>query len=457
MKRASTRRVWRRFAAEGTMYRDDSGGAAHGRRDIRIGIARLAVLSLGITRVAVLSLVAALMVGGSGVRAESVFARDGIGEWLEEYDIRGAALGSTGIGVIDIHNFASLNPASTAFSKKSMGYAGVGSMIRWTSDGTDEARRPSTFLTGLGAHVALSNGIGVRLTVSPATDGGYVLQRNVPTGWEDVERDVRREEGSRGLLRYAASVSWAAHDRLALAAGAGIYAGSLLDETSYEFGDSALARGWRSCEDQMRLRFRPASYFHAGALLRPIPRVSIGGFVVSRARSEVTGTYESFADKSAERVTNHLDLPLGYGAGAAVLLGQRWRVSGDLVARQWEEVELDDLASPWVGVGPFRNTLRWGAGIERLGSPDPRASYLSSIAWRAGYAVIPWYIQDASGDGVDEWRVSFGAGLPVQRDRGSLDIALSWGHRGSEDTNGIEEKYFRFEFATVFASVPRGY
>jgi hypothetical protein len=411
---------------------------------------RLAILAAA-------GLLAGALLWTAPARAESVFSREGIGEWLEDYDGRGEALGSTGIGVIDIHNFAGLNPAATAFSRKSMGYAGIGSTIRWTTDGVNDQRRPSTAISGLGAHIALPSGLGLRFGLGAATDGAYALEERVATGWEAAGTDVRREEGTRGLLRYTSALTWAYRNRYALGAGLGVYAGSLLDETSYTFGDSAQAAGWEPGGDQMRLRFHPATFFQIGALARPLAPLTLGGFVATGSHVKVTGTYQSFGGKEWERRSSTIDLPFGYGLGAALQLGSRWRLSGDLVGRQWADVELDDLALPQPGLGPFRNTLRWGAGLEWLGSSDPGASYLSSIHWRAGFAAIPWYIVDASGAGVDEWRLSLGAGLPVQRDRGSLDFFVAWGRRGSQADNGVEEDYFRFGFASVFSGVLREY
>jgi hypothetical protein len=389
--------------------------------------------------------------------AESVFAREGIGEWIEGYDLRGEALGSTGIGVLDLHNFTGPNPATTAFSRKSMGFVGIGTTVRWADDGRARHRRPSTYLTGLGGHVALGTRFGIRFAMGPATDAAYSLETNVATGWEGIEEDVRREEGSRGLLRYALAVTWRGGRNWALAAGGGLLAGSLIDETSYAFGDSAVADGWIAGEDQRRLRFRPAPFFIGGLLARPLPAVTVGGFVSTGAEADVSGSYESFAGNDWDRDESRVRLPLGAGCGAALQVGDRLRLSGDLIWREWEETTLDDLALPLEGVGPFRNTLRWGVGLERLPSSDPRASTFATISWRIGFAAIPWYLVDADGDGIDEWRVSCGVGLPVQRDRGTVDFLLAYGRRGSRATNGIEEEYVRFGFGSIFSSMPREY
>jgi len=389
-------------------------------------------------------------------QAESIFAREGIGTWLEGYDLRGEALGGTGIGVIDAHNFSGPNPASTAFSEKAMGYVGLGSTVRWTTDGDETDRQPATFLTGFGGHVALPSGFGFRFLIGPATDASYTLVETVPTGWSG-DQDRRYEEGSRGLLRYAAAATWRSGDTFALGFGGGLVAGSIIDRTVFEFGDSARADGWLPGENERRLRFHPSSYAHVGFLARPLSRLTVGGFLATGHELRVSGRYESFAGTETDRDTTYLDLPFGFGMGLGLRLAARLRLSGDIVWRQWGDVQLDGQALPQPGVGPYEDTARWGIGLERLPSTDPRAPYLSTLAWRIGFARTPWYLVDADGDRIEEWRASFGVGLPVQTDRGMLDLLFVYGQRGEEGETGVEERFVRVGFASTFSSVERGY
>lgn len=398
-----------------------------------------------------------LAAGFHGARAESVFAREGIGEWLDGYDVRGFALGSTGIGVVDPNNFTALNPAATAFSASTLGHVSLTSLICWTGDGDATARRASTDLSGLGLHVDLPEHLGVRLLLEPATNASYAFEQSIPTGSEDIERDVVREEGSRGLTRYLAGLSWRGGRNWALGVSLGVLAGSLVDRTSFIFEDSAAAAGYSNGEDRRELRFHARPYYGCGFLARPTPRVSLGGFFSSGASPQVTETYRSFADQAYTLDTRRVKLPLAMGAGAGLLIAPRWRLSADLVWRKWEDFTLDGRELPAPGVGPFRNTLRWGVGIERVLESRKGEGLLSAIAWRAGFTWIPWYVLDASGDGVDEWRVSAGAAVPIQRERGSIDVALAYGRRGSLEQNGLEEEYLSLAFAFTFARVLREY
>ncbi len=391
------------------------------------------------------------------VRGESVFAREGLGEWLEAYDLRGETLGSTGIGVVDPYNFTGCNPAAGAFSDNTLGYVGIGSGVRWASDPDRTARKPSTYLTGTAVRIPLPSHWGVRLSAGPATDASYALETAVATGWEENERDARREQGSRGLLRCDLGVDWRGGQRWAVGASAGVLFGSMLDEISYIFGDSAKSAGWMEGSDRRRLRFEPAAILSAGFLARPSERFSVGAFATTRASSEVKQSYRSFGGSDWSGRSMTVEWPSGFGAGIGIEPLTRLRLSADLIWRGWEDVEFDHDWLPRPGIGPFRNTLRWGLGLERLPVWRPETSILDRIAWRIGFAWIPWYLVDQDGDGIDEWRASAGVGLPIQRDRGSIDLLFAWGRRGSLEQNGLEEKYLRLGFACTFARVVRQY
>ncbi|MFH1142975.1 MAG: hypothetical protein V1774_00355 [Candidatus Eisenbacteria bacterium] len=396
----------------------------------------------------------AVLGGTIPAAAESIFAREGIGEWNEGYDLRGYTLGSTGIGTLDPVNFTSINPAASAFAVGTLGHAGIASRVRWSQDGASTARRGATLLNNLGCYLELRKNLGLRVIVEPAADATYALEQSLPTGWEDIERDVVREEGARGLTRYLGGISWRGGRTWALGAQIGVLAGSIVDHTSYVFGDSALAAGWTGGEDRRQWRFKASTYVDAGFVARPTSRISVGGFFSTGASPQVTETYRSFADQSFTLQTARAELPMAFGAGAGMLVTPRWRLSADVIQRQWEDFRFDDRLPAG---GSYRNTLRWGAGIERVPSFNRGDGLLAAISWRAGFAWIPWYLHDADGDPIDEWRVTAGAGLPIQQQRGTIDLLVGYGRKGSIDQVGIEEEYLTFGLGFTFARVLREY
>ncbi|MBP6875417.1 MAG: hypothetical protein KBD56_05055 [Candidatus Eisenbacteria bacterium] len=398
--------------------------------------------------------------------ADSIFAREGLGEWTEGYDARGMARGSTGIGVADPNNFTSMNPASTAFAVGTLGHAGLMSSIRWSSDGVNDARRATTSLNELGLHLDLPAGLGVRLIVQPATNAEYSLEQTIPTDAGGEGEDILREEGSRGLTMFQGAASWRGGRNWAVGASVGLISGTIVDEMSFRFSGAASDSGYVSGANRRELRFHARPFLGIGFLGRPTPRLSVGGFFSGASSPRVTETYRSLGEQEFVLRRTRVELPMGLGAGAACFVTSRWRMSADVVWRKWEdftdERQRDEGALPASANASFRNTLRWGVGVERIADLRRDAGGVwNAIAWRAGFAWIPWYIVDAGGDsdkdGIDEWRVSAGAALPIQRDRGAIDLGIAYGRRGSLDGNGLKEDYLNATLTFTFARVLREY
>jgi hypothetical protein len=399
----------------------------------------------------IIAVVALVSLFPSQAQAGSVFAREGIGEWIDGYDVRDRALGSTGIGVADPYSFMNPNPAAGAFSTNTLVHAGLGRSVQWASDGEHTARFGSSAFAGFGVYLALPEGLGLRLLLRPATDGVYALEEVVETGSGNQD-NIRREEGSRGLIFYGADLLWRGGQTWAVAAGAGLITGSLRDETTYTFADS----GWGGSSEQRTMRFKPAAVFSGGVLLKPWRYFSLGGFVSSRASSNLTEDYCTSGGTDWERESS-FGFPLAFGAGVSIHVMEQMRLSGDLIWRGWEDARVDGASLPQPGLGPFQNTLRWGVGLERTPLRIKGSSAWQRLSLRLGFAWVPWYVLDSTGDGVDEWRLSAGVGLPIRMDRGSIDLTTVWGHRGSGEKNGLDEDYFYFGAGFTFARVLREY
>ena len=385
--------------------------------------------------------------------AESLFAREALGEWLDGYDLRGETLGSTGIGTVDPHNFSSINPASGAWTPFVQGYFAMQGAVNWAEDGTDTARRSSGLISGLGLSVPVTKHWALRFMLRPQTDGTYRIQEVAPIGSDDPEGNIHIEEGSRGLLSYSGDLTY--RGRLwAVGLRAGLLAGSLLDQTTYELSDS----GWVDTEDRRTLRCEPTLRYGAGFQWSPMDRVTLGAMVMLGQSLDLEETFTAPAGTEWTTTKRSMDHPRTYCGGFSYFLNRRFRVSADVVAREWEDLTLSPGSTPATDELPLRNTTAWGVGVERVAADHEFGlGFFDQLAWRAGFAFIPWYAQDAGGNPVDERRYTFGIGVPIKHRRGSLDFLFAYGQRGSVGENGIAEEYVRMGLAAVFGAAPREY
>ncbi|MBD3235469.1 MAG: hypothetical protein GF330_02050 [Candidatus Eisenbacteria bacterium] len=390
-----------------------------------------------------------LSLAGSGAQAGSIFARDGVGEWIEGYDGAAQARGGTALAVAEAYNAFGPNAATAALSKNAAGHVGLTLSTRWSTDGVETSRRGTSSFTGMGAYVPIGGGFGLRGMLRPVSDGAYAIEQRLETG-SGSSGNRRREEGSRGLLQYGGDLVWQVRPRLALAAGVGLISGSLLEETTYSLADS----GWSGASVRNELRIEPAVFLTGGLFAEPISRLALGAFVQTPAQGDARTNYRA-PEGASWKQDHQIEFPLAAGGGVSLRIGSRLRLSSDLIWRDWEGAEIG--APDQSGRADLRSTLRWGVGIERTARIERRVDPWRRLALRAGFAWVPWYLRDGSGDAIDEWRASAGIGLPIQVDRGMIDLAFVWGQRGDESTNGLSERYYRLSLSFTFARVLRQY
>jgi len=389
----------------------------------------------------------------SSAAAQSVFSRDGIGEWYEGYDLRGEALGGTGIGTIDQYNFSSPNPAAPAFALHTLGYVGVRGAVNISSDDFgNESSVSSGRVSGLGVHIPLGSKWGMGFSVRPQTDGVYTLEESIVTGPDDSGGTVHREEGSRGLIRYNMDLTWRGGRSWALGLRGGLLAGSLLNKDIFESSEE----GFQSSESQRLLVFHAAPTVSGGFQWSPASRIGVGAVFSINPEMTVDETFRGPGGTEWKQETK-MQLPSGVGGGLSAFVNERLRLSGDVFYRNWDDYRLGGNELTADHNTGFQSTVRWGLGLERTPRMGLGTSFFDRLSLRLGLAIVPWYIEDATGETINERRLSCGFGLPVRKDRGRLEFLLSWVHRGNLADNGMEEDMFVLGWSCSFARVLRDY
>jgi hypothetical protein len=117
-------------------------------------------------------------------------------------------------------------------------------------------------------------------------------------------------------------------------------------------------------------------------------------------------------------------------------------IGGEFTATQWTKYRYydqpDRLSDSW----------QYKLGVQFCPDPSSGKGYWGNVNYRAGFYTGKDYI-NADGNGLKQYGVSFGAGLPVRKWRAYdnqftfLNTALQIGKRGSA-VNNITETYFQF-------------
>jgi len=150
------------------------------------------------------------------------------------------------------------------------------------------------------------------------------------------------------------------------------------------------------------------------------------------------GSVNVNGDTSSLSVT----LPPAMIIGAAYALDAHWLFIADAYSTLWEFYENNDF--PGSSPKPDRDF-----GISVGARYIPAANILSSKYWEkvhysAGfrYATLP---NDKSLDRAQEYALSVGAGLPIPRDGGMVDIVLSYGKRSDPRYRKYEENIVKLQ------------
>lgn len=396
-------------------------------------------------------------------RAQSLFAREGIGVWREGYSLAARGAGGAAIGRIEQFPSSALNPASAAFATTAQFHAALLTEQSWsTTEAGKGGRSGLVRIPGLRVIAPLGAGIHLALGYRDLTEGAYRVEETVNRGASDEL--TRKLEGRGALGGYTLGLSRAFFaGRLAVGAEGGLARGTLQEEVELDFTAAEL----RDATQLLRTRMEDGNIWTLGFQARVIEPLSVGAFWQAESRLRLTSLYENGSGVGIEERAR-LGLPSGFGIGAAWSVRPGAVLAFDYVGRAWSDVEFS--LRPGGGVTPrgfsgaeeaaisnleeLPDASRLGVGIT-LQRPGLEANdpFSKRIIWRAGLAREELSVPTSTGDPVVALSGSFGVGLPVQRDRGSIDLLFEFGSRGDTEEVGLSEKFFRFGVGVGFGTL----
>ncbi len=366
---------------------------------------------------------------------ESFFSPQLLGVSEETAGGRARGLGTQGVGLGDVRTSLVLNPGALG-GLQQMTFSAVGvAGTRNSTDGVLEYR------SGLARfpHVR----VALPVFGLAVVHAGFSGMRNFRSEFQLPRREIdaltyfQRFERDGTLYQIPVGVSGSLGSRLQVGITWDFVLGTV-DEQWITEGDSIVALSARR-RDTM-----DGQTATLGVLARPFGSLRIGaswspGFDMDRAR-RVT-LEDARANSAALPLRDSTEFssfkyPQVVRAGAALDLGFSWMVTGDYMWRQWTaytgdlyEVEPASLEEP---VG---NEVRFGGGIEL--SAQPRVHY------RVGASRWTWP-QSVGGERLHETAIHFGFGVDVKVDGGRFDFAVEHAWIGSQETNGSQERTWRF-------------
>lgn len=384
--------------------------------------------------------------------ARSLFNMEGLGRWVEGYDLAARGAGWTAIGVADPSGMSTVNPAGIGWVRNPQAEIGIISENLWvktaTGGGTD--RLGSTRIPAI--HVAIPGPGFLRWSFGfrDRTDGTYEIRERHNEGREDSFERIREGSGSLSELFATAGVlAW--KERASMALRVGVLSGTLRERNQ----DLYDAPGYLNTDNSLRTRMENAVPVSIGVQAKPSPRVTLGGFFDFASRIDLksillTSSGQTFDDRA------EIDLPRAIGVGASWRVRRRLRVSADWSRRFWKNADPvfhDTGDTAGGGFAHLEDVDRWGVGITRVADPEqsPRDPVSRRMLWRFGFTHGTLPVTQNDGTTVPEWALTGGFGLPVQFDRGYIDALVEVGKRGNLGEVGLREIFFRLGLGVTFS------
>ena len=137
-----------------------------------------------------------------------------------------------------------------------------------------------------------------------------------------------------------------------------------------------------------------------------------------------------------ETSTERIKLPQSINFGFSFEKTLKYSIGLDVSFEQWAKftnsIETSNLS----------NSYKVALGGEWTPNASSVSSYLKRITYRLGvrYAQTPWTVNDVQ---IPDVGINFGFSLPISRGLSNLNLGFTYGQRGTNDDDIINERYFR--------------
>ncbi len=393
----------------------------------------------------------------SQVNTYSPYTRFGLGDLSLEGFGQNTALGGTGIAMRDENKLNYLNPAAyTARDSMSVlldfGMTGYRNMYR-TKNLTNQWYNANF------NHIALSLPIGkyfgLGTGVVPFSSVGY----NTKVEYNDLGTGDAIDyyfKGNGGILKYFLGVSGTVFNRISVGVNMNYLLGDIKRERQITFPKNRGFAETTSMEEfgisntyfgfglQYKEVFGNKFFFSIGATydlearLNSAFNVSVTNTFpgISRLNQDsvlVTQSVDIVSDQSDQTII----LPVKIGAGVALGIPGKLTVTGDYYQQDWTEVDNSALAVEGFDFAAARS-LR--AGVEYTPDFNAFRGYYNLMSYRVGGYMTESYMKIGDYQ-MKDYGITFGVGFPLGRTKSSLNIAFTYGSRGTLENNLIKESY----------------
>jgi len=300
-------------------------------------------------------------------------------------------------------------------------------------DRTGKASSDYANLDGFSFVIPFGDGFTASAGLAPLTRMDYDIGFPDTLAGKAYNKSV---EGEGGLNTFSFSLCYSPISNLSIGISGHYLFGKLTELWTVDYDDPAFAPSIN--------KFLVKHWgfgFTAGLIFKPITPISVGAVFTPKIDldNEMITTYTYKSDTTSLGLISY---PSSWGVGTIFHLGDKAFIGIDYTTQNWSALRINDR-----GLEGTHNTYRISVGGEIQFSRDPTASYLKRIAYRWGFKYQPYFYTDPHRNTIKEHWASVGLGLPLFMNVAQVDIAVSYGRRGTIDANGLSENLFQLSLS----------
>lgn len=136
-----------------------------------------------------------------------------------------------------------------------------------------------------------------------------------------------------------------------------------------------------------------------------------------------------------------VEFPVSYGLGISWVKENVYEINADFYHEGWSQAKFSGEKSKFL-----KDLNKFAVGAEWIPDKFSIRSYFKRVSYRLGFSYEQTYLTFGSQQ-IDDYGISFGAGIPVYRSNSTINVAAVIGRRGTTENRLVRENYFRLNLS----------
>jgi len=393
------------------------------------------------------------------ISTSSPYSRFGLGDLHQNILPSSIALGGSVTALNDAKIINSSNPATySAFTPNSF-LLTTGGWHQTTNieNTSDQQIANNNAFSHLLVGFPILNGVGLSFGMIPFSSIGYEMSSEIIDNTNELNTGVANYSGDGGISKVYFGGGVELFDGLSIGFNSSYLFGSLNRRKKLDFNDDSFLNSRSNSKINLQ------GYFYEFGLLYKDKLNENESFTIgitannnSKIRAHKTDlieafNYSGFSEIPTDTFVNSeqwgfTTIPQHIKLGISYLKNKKWLYIADYSMQNWENYNMFDEEDN------LANSEIISAGLQYTPDQSSLTSYFKKIDYRIGvtYGNIPLKFLDTQ---LEEYSLSFGFGIPVNKSRTKYDFSCTIGQRGTNNNNLIKEQFIRLGLSVSYDGI----